>query len=133
VAEVEEGGAIMKGGAVVLAFFDREIVSAYSLLRNATTARFQDGLRLELACSVLIGAIREEKLVPSDALDRLTVLAIWGPAPLEFRLRLAEALAEVQDARIQIRARLQVEDAFTPIDRVEVAARLLQGPHGESR
>jgi hypothetical protein len=110
---------------IVIPFPERAIVLAYGVLREPHR---HDDVALGLACSVLVEALREGVPVPPDTLDRLVVLAVWGPGPLDLRLPLAESLAEIEDATVQGRAVAQLRDPATPDDRREVALRLLREP-----
>jgi len=110
--------------AVVLAFPERGLVLAYGVVR---APQDHDDVELGLACSVLVKALREGVHVPPGVLTDLTVLCIWGPGPLDLRLRLADALAGIVDPDVQGRAVVQLRDPATPADRREIAARLLRG------
>lgn len=109
---------------IVLPFPDRGTVLAYGVLREPH--RHGD-VELGIACSVLVEGIRSGTLVPPDTLDRLVVLAVWGPGSLDLRLPLADALADIIDPAVQGRAAVQLRDPSTPPARREIAARLLGG------
>lgn len=115
---------------IVLPFPERPIVLAHGVLR---VPHRHDDVELSIACSVLAAALRQGELVPPDTLDRLVILVLWGPGPLDLRLRLAETLAEIEDAAVQGRAVVQLRDPSTPYDRREIAARLLGGPRPGAR